>query len=177
VALIARTSIAPESVLLPLSDLVKRLNGDLPVYNVATLGSMLAESTARERVTATVLGVFAAIALLLAAVGLFGVVSHGVTERTPEIGVRLALGAAPGAIVRLFLRGGVATAGSGIVLGAAGAFWLTRFLDQLLFGVTPVDGVAFAAAAAALFAVALIACYLPAARAARISPTVALRGD
>ncbi|HEX6322745.1 MAG TPA: ADOP family duplicated permease, partial [Vicinamibacterales bacterium] len=127
VALIARTSIAPESVLLSLSDLVKRLNGDLPVYNVATLSAMLAESTARERVTATVLGAFAAIALLLAAVGLFGVVSQGVTERTPEIGVRLALGAAPGAIVRLFLRGGVATAGTGIVLGAAGAFWLTRF--------------------------------------------------
>jgi predicted permease len=177
VALIARTSIEPESVLLPLSNLVKTLNGELPVYNVATLRSVLAESTARERAVATVLGVFATIALLLAAVGLFGVVSHGVTERIPEIGVRLALGATPAAIVRLFLRGGIVTAGAGIALGAVGAFWLTRFLDDLLFGVKPDDTIAFASGAGALFAVALIACYVPAARAAKVSPTVALRGE
>jgi putative ABC transport system permease protein len=177
VALIVRTSIAPEAVLLSLSDLVKTLNGDLPVYNAATLKSMLAESTARERVTATVLGVFAVIALLLAAIGLFGVVSHGVTERTPEIGVRLALGASPAGIIRLFLKAGVATAATGIAIGAAGSFWLTRFLSQLLFGVTPVDGLAFAAAAGVLFGVAVVACYVPAVRAARISPTIALRGE
>jgi predicted permease len=177
VAIIARTATDPEAVLQSLAALVKQMNGDLPVYNVATLSSMLVESTARERVTAVVLGVFAAIALLLAAVGLFSVVSHGVTERTPEIGVRLALGATSGTIVKLFLRNGIATAAIGIVAGAVGAYWLTGFLEELLFGVTPADGIAFAAGAATLFAVALVACYVPAARAARVSPTVALRGD
>jgi putative ABC transport system permease protein len=116
-------------------------------------------------------------ALFLASVGLYGIVSHGVTERTPEIGVRLALGATSSAIVGLFLRNGVVTAAIGIVLGGLGAYWLTSYLEDLLFGVKPADAVAFASGAGVLFGVALIACYLPAARAARISPTVALRGD
>jgi putative ABC transport system permease protein len=128
-------------------------------------------------VTAAVIAIFAAVALLLAAVGLYGIVSHGVTERTPEIGVRLALGATSASIVGLFLRHGVVTAGLGVGLGAAGAYWLTGFLEELLFGVEPVDRVAFAAGAATLLGVALIACYVPASRAAKVSPTTALRGD
>lgn len=176
-ALIARTANNAEASLQPLASLVKELNGDLPVYNVSTLESMLSESTARQRVTAVVLGIFAAVALLLASVGLYGVVSHGVTERTPEIGVRLALGATSGAIVRLFLKNGIITAAVGIVIGAGGAFWLTRFLEDLLFGVRPGDALAFGAGALTLFVVAVIACYVPAARAARVSPTEALRNS
>ena len=177
VAIIARTSIDPEAVLLPLANAVKQLNGDLPVYNSATMESMLKESTARERVTAVIFAVFAGVALLLASVGLYGIVSHGVTERTPEIGVRLALGATPPAIVKLFVQGGLSTALAGIVIGGMGAYWLTAFLKDLLFRVEPSDTFAFAGGAGVLFVVALIACYVPAMRASRVSPTVALRGD
>lgn len=177
VAVIARTSIAPEAVLRSLEGLVRELNRDFPVYNVSTIETMMREATARERVSAAVLGVFAVIALLLASIGLYGVVSHGVTERTQEIGLRMALGAGAPAIVRLFLGSGIVTAGIGIVLGGVGAFWLMRFLKDLLFGVQPVDTLAFGAGAATLFAVALIACYIPAARASRVSPTIALRGE
>lgn len=177
VAIVARTSIDAEAALPSLTNLVKEMNGDLPVYDATTIEKLLSQSMARQRVTAAVLGVFASIALLLAAVGLYGIVSHGVTERTPEIGVRLALGATSSAIVGLFLRNGIVTAGAGILLGGVGAYWLTAYLEELLFGVTPSDGVAFAAGAGILFAVAVIACYVPAARASRVSPTIALRGE
>lgn len=176
-AIVARTSIEPEAVLLSLTNLVRELNGDLPVYNARTLEDLLSLSMAQQRLTAAILAIFALVALLLAAVGLYGIVSHGVTERTPEIGVRLALGATSGAIVRLFLRNGVVTAGVGIMLGAVGAYWLTAYLEDLLFNIKPSDAVAFGAGAGTLFAVALVACYVPAARAARVSPTVALRGE
>jgi putative ABC transport system permease protein len=174
---IARTSIDPKAVQLSLANLVREMNGDIPVYNATTLETLLSESTARQRVTAAILTIFAVVALLLAAIGLFGIVSHGVTERTPEIGVRLALGATSSAIVRLFVRNGLVTAAVGIVIGALGAYWLTRFLEELLFGVEPLDRIAFATGAGVLFLVALVACYVPASRAARVSPTVALRGD
>ena len=177
VAIIVRTAVAPESVLKPLSDLVRQMNPDLPVYNASTMESMMRESTARERVTAVILGVFAGVALLLASVGLYGIVSHGVTERTPEIGVRLALGATPAGIVRLFVQSGLITAAAGIVIGGLGAYWLMEFLKELLFQVKPGDAFAFSAGAAVLFVVALIACYVPAMRASRVSPTVALRGE
>jgi putative ABC transport system permease protein len=176
-AIIVRTAIDPEGVLKTLSETVRQMNPDLPVYNVATMESMLSESMARERVTAVIFGVFAAVALLLASVGLYGIVSHGVTERTPEIGVRLALGATPSAIVRLFLKGGLVTALAGIAIGGLGAYWLTGFLEELLFGVEPSDLLAFSGGAGMLFVVALVACYVPAVRAARVSPTVALRGE
>jgi putative ABC transport system permease protein len=174
---IARTSIDPKAVLLSLGNLVGEMNGDIPVYNATTFETLLSESTARQRVTAAILTIFAVVALLLAAIGLFGIVSHGVTERTPEIGVRLALGATSAGIVRLFVRGGIVTAVVGIVIGGLGAYWLTRFLEELLFGVEPLDRIAFVAGAGMLFLVALIACYVPASRAARVSPTVALRGE
>jgi putative ABC transport system permease protein len=177
VAIVARSSIAPEQTLRALTDLVREMNGDLPVYNASTLEDLLSQSTARQRITAVILGIFAVVALLLAAVGLYGIVSQGVTERTSEIGVRLALGATSATIVRLFVGSGFVTAGLGILLGAVGAYWLTGFLDGLLFGVKPADAIAFASGAGVLFAVALIACYVPAARAARVSPTVALKGD
>jgi ABC-type antimicrobial peptide transport system permease subunit len=177
VAIVARSSIAPEQTLRALTDLVREMNGDLPVYNASTLEDLLSQSTARQRITAVILGIFAVVALLLAAVGLYGIVSQGVTERTSEIGVRLALGATSATIVRLFVGSGFVTAGLGILLGAVGAYWLTGFLEGLLFGVKPADAIAFASGAGVLFAVALIACYVPAARAARVSPTVALKGD
>ena len=177
VAIIARTSTDADAMLLSLANTVKSLNADFPVYNLATMESTLAESLARERVTAVVMGVFAAVALLLASVGLYGVVSHGVTERTPEIGVRLALGATPPSIVRMFLRTGLMTAAVGVAIGGAGAWWLTQFLEDLLFGVPPRDAFAFAGGAIVLLAVALVSCYLPATRASRVSPSVALRGN
>ncbi len=177
VAIVARTAIDPEGVLRSLEGLVREMNRDFPVYNVSTMETLMREATSRERVSAAILGLFAAVALLLASIGLYGVVSHGVTERTQEIGVRMALGASAPSIVRLFLSSGVVTAGAGILLGWVGAYWLTRFLKDLLFGVEPADALAFGAGASTLFVVALVACYIPAARAARVSPTIALRGE
>jgi putative ABC transport system permease protein len=124
-----------------------------------------------------VLTVFAAIAVLLASIGLFGLVSHGVTERRHEIGVRLALGAERRDVLRLVLAGGVLMTLAGISLGLAGAAVVSRALEELLFGVKPLDGPTFAATPALLLAVSLVACAVPAWRATRIAPATALRAE
>ena len=124
-----------------------------------------------------VLAVFAAVAMLVAAVGLYGVVAHSVTERTREIGVRMALGAEGRQVLRLFVRQGLLTAAAGTAIGLVGAAGLTRVLESLLFGVKPTDPLTLGAVAALLLAVALVACYVPARRASRIDPLIALRAD
>ena len=123
------------------------------------------------------MGIFAASALLLAMIGIYGVMSYAVTRRTQEIGIRMALGAARGEVLGMILRNGMRLVGAGLLLGAAAAFPLTRLIDTLLYGVAPGDPVAFLAAAGALAAVALLACLLPAARATRIAPASALRNE
>ena len=124
-----------------------------------------------------ILGLFAAVAVLLAAVGLYGVVSQSVTERTREIGIRMALGSARGGVVKLFVLHGIWTAAVGTVVGLAGAFVLSRWMTALLFEITPTDPVTFATVALVLLAVAATACYIPARRAAHMDPLAALRGD
>jgi ABC-type antimicrobial peptide transport system permease subunit len=120
---------------------------------------------------------FAGCALLLAAVGVYGMVSEAVAQRTPEIGVRMALGASPGAALALVFIDGVRLAGIGIMLGMAGAAALTRLMTKLLFDVRPLDPLSFLGAAGALAAFAAIACYIPARRATRVDPLVALRSE
>ena len=124
-----------------------------------------------------VLVVFAVVALTLAAVGLYGVVSHGVTERTHEIGVRMALGAGERHVLGLVVRQGLVTTLAGTAIGLAGALALSRSIQGLLFGVTATDPLTFAAVAAMLLGVTIVACYLPARRAARVDPTEALRSE
>jgi ABC-type antimicrobial peptide transport system permease subunit len=128
-------------------------------------------------VIALVAGAFAALALVLAALGLYGVLAHAVARRTPEIGVRRALGAPPASVLGLVIREGLVPAAAGAALGLAAAFFLTRGIASLLYGLTPADPGVFAAIAAVLLAVAAAACVLPARRAMRVDPMIALRGD
>lgn len=158
-------------------DAFAALNPNLPVYGVQTLDDLMSGAIARQRVSMAVLAVFAGVALLLAAVGLYGVVSHGVAERTREVGVRLALGATGRQVLRLFLRQGVLVTLAGMAAGLAGALALAGFLEDLLFEVEPADPMTFGVVALVLFVVAMAACYLPARRATRVNPLLALRGD
>jgi ABC-type antimicrobial peptide transport system permease subunit len=144
---------------------------------VATLSSRRSASLAQPRFAAAALSAFALLALALAATGLYGVLSYNISQRRREIGVRSALGARPAAIVALVLRQGLTVTAAGLALGLAGSAALTRLLESLLFGVTPLDAVAFAAAPLLLLAVALFACLVPARRAASVDPTEALRAE
>ncbi|MDE3137949.1 MAG: ABC transporter permease [Acidobacteriota bacterium] len=148
-----------------------------PMAEVGSMAQSMSDSLGRARFAAVLLGVFALIAMGLAAVGIYSVMAYAVTERTHEIGVRMALGADRGAVLRMVLARGVALAFAGTGLGVGGALGLTRFLESLLYEVKPVDGATFAAGAFLLVVVALAACLIPALRATRVDPVVALRQE
>jgi putative ABC transport system permease protein len=140
-----------------------------------TFTEISALSLKSRRFNLMLLGVFAATALLLAVAGLYGVMAYSVARRTAELGTRIALGATPGNVLRLVLRQGLVTALLGVAIGVAGAIVLTRTLRSFLFGLSPTDPVTFAAVALLLVLVALLACYFPARRAAKVDPMEALR--
>jgi putative ABC transport system permease protein len=158
-----------------LESVVHTSAADVPVYHVQRMEDVLAASMERERMATVVLTMFAGVALMLAAVGLYGLVSHGVVERRHEIGVRMALGASAAQILRLVVGSGLALAAAGAAIGIGGAIAATRALEGLLFGVTPNDPGTLAAVAAMLLVVAVIACVVPGVRAMRIAPSDALR--
>ncbi len=135
----------------------------------------MASARSRPRFLTLLLTMFSSLSLLLAALGIYGVISYAVAQRTNEIGIRMALGAQGGDVVRLIGSTGLKLAIAGTVLGAVGAFALTRFLSGLLFGVSSMDAATFAAMAAVLVVVTMAACYVPARRASRVDPLVALR--
>jgi putative ABC transport system permease protein len=151
------------------------MDRDLPVSHVSRMEQVVANAVWQPRFWMGLLAVFAAVALLLAAIGVYGVMSYAMSRRTHEIGIRMALGARPASVLALVLRQGIALAATGIVLGAAGALGLTRLMASLLYDVTPTDPLTFTGVAILLAAVALTACYIPARRAARMDPVVALR--
>jgi putative ABC transport system permease protein len=144
---------------------------------VSTIEAEVAESLAVRRFQATLLALFSALAVLLAAVGIFGLMAQAVVRRTPEIGVRMALGATPRDVLVLIVRQGVLLAAAGTLVGLLGAFALARGLSSLLFGIGAADPISYAAAATVMAASVLLACGLPAWRAASVDPTVALRTD
>ena len=173
--LIVRSTTAPMSLVPAIRGKVLALDGELPLQRVTTLDRVISNSIRQQRFTSIVLSVFAGVALLLAAAGLYGVISYSVAQRTHELGIRVALGAQVKDVMRLVLRQGMTFVIAGEAAGILGAFALTRLLSGLLFGVTPTDAATFIAVTAGLTFVALLACYIPARRATKVDPLIALR--
>ena len=154
---------------------VSALDSDQPIYNIRTMDEIRGESVAPQRLNLMLLSIFAGIAFVLAIVGIYGVMSYAVTQRTHEIGIRMAIGAQPRDVFRMILRQGMLLTIIGIGAGLAGAFGLTRLMATMLFGVRPTDPVTFAGVALLLTAVALVACYIPGRRATKVDPVNSLR--
>ncbi|MBI1176578.1 FtsX-like permease family protein [bacterium] len=167
----------PTAMISAVRGAVAGVDPNQPLYNMMTMEQRLANTTTSPRLSAALLGSFAAVALLLAVVGIYGVMSYAVTQRRREIGVRIALGAQRNDVLGLVLRGGLRLTLLGVALGLAGAIALTRYLSRLLFSVKATDPLTFVAITLALTAVALLACWLPARRAAKVDPMAALRNE
>jgi putative ABC transport system permease protein len=176
-AIIVRTRVDPKSIEPAVEAAVRQTEKDLPLYLARTMDEVLERSIAQQRMSMIVFALFAIVALTLASVGLYGVVAHGVTERTHEIGIRMALGAERGHVLGLVIRQGLSMTLIGMVLGLAGAVALSKWIEGLLFGVTATDPATFTSVVAMLFAVATAACCVPAWRATRVDPTHALRAE
>jgi putative ABC transport system permease protein len=175
ITLLVRSSLKPESLIAPIKKQIYSLDPQLPVTEVKTLDQYRADSVALPRFSALLLGLFAGLALLLTAVGLFGVVSYSVTQRTNEIGIRLALGAQLGDVMGLVIGQGMRLVGLGVAVGLIASLALTQLLQNWLFNVSPTDPWTFVVIAVLLTLVALVACYIPARRATKVDPMVALR--
>ena len=173
--LLVRTVGDPLSLAAPVQRELKNVEKEILIEDVVTMNRRLDLSVAPQRLNVVLLATFAFIALVLAAAGIYGVMAHSVAQRTQEIGLRMALGAQLRDVLTMVLRSGLSLALIGIAIGLAGAFALTRLMSKLLFGVTPTDTVTFVSVAAILFVVALFACLIPARRATKVDPIVALR--
>src|SRR5436190_13407487 len=176
-AIAARSSVDPGSIAPAIESVVHQIDKDLPLYQTRTMDEVLTASIARQRMSRIVLVTFAAGALLLAAVGLYVVVAHGVTERTHEIGVRMAVGAQQRSVVGLVVQQGFTMAVAGSVIGVAGATALSRWIQGLLFNVSATDPATLAIVVAVLLTVGAVACLVPAWSAARVDPIKALRAE
>jgi len=175
--IVARTSGDPGSLASSMVRAAHALDRDVPVYDVRTMDDRMYDSLARQRFATTMLGAFAVFAMILAAIGVYGAISYLVTQGAHDIGVRIALGASRGNILKMVVRRGMGLAGAGIACGLIGAAALTQLMASLLFGVSAHDAAAFTAAPVFLAVVALAACYVPARRATRVDPMVALREE
>jgi predicted permease len=176
-SVVARTSTDPAQLVAAVTQAIREVDAALPVYAVRTMEANLDRSLARHRFSVVLLGVFAAIALMLAAVGTYGVMAYVVGQSTREIGIRIALGAGRGRVMGLVLGQGLLLAATGVAVGLVGAFWLSQFVRTLLFEVEAHDPLTFAAVPGVLLVVAATACLVPALRATRVDPAVVLRGE
>jgi ABC-type antimicrobial peptide transport system permease subunit len=174
-ALEVRTSGNPEALMATLRNQVQQLDRNLAFTNMQTATEILSQGLWAARMGAALLGLFGLLALVLASVGIYGVLAYSVAQRTGEIGIRMALGAQPGEVLRLVLRQGMTLAAIGAILGLVAALLLARTAANLLYGVSATDPLTYAGITLLLLSVALLACYLPARRATRIDPVVALR--
>ncbi len=173
--LVIRSKSDPKALISLVRAKVRELDGDLPISNVNTMEQLVAQSVSQRRFGMFLLAGFAGVALLLAAIGIYGVISYSVAQRTQEIGVRMALGAQTMDVLKLIMRNGLTLACAGLAIGLVGAFLLTRLMTRLLFEIRPTDALTFVLVSAGLMVVAILACYLPARRATKVDPLVALR--
>jgi predicted permease len=176
-ALIVRSSRDPMTHASGVRQVIRELDSQLAVFAIEPLADTVSRSISRQRFMMLLLGVFASVALLLAAIGIYGILSYSVERRTHEIGIKMALGARPGMMVSAVVRNGLRLMLIGLVLGFAGAFAVTRLLTTLLFGITPLDLSTFVGVGLVLTLVAVVASYVPARRVTRIQPTIALRTE
>jgi putative ABC transport system permease protein len=177
VSIVVRTAGAPANLAAPLRALVRDLDRELPVYSLQTMDERVSSSVGRQRFYASLIAIFAAVALVLSAVGLYGVIAYAVSQRTHELGVRVALGATGNRISRMVIGEGLVLTGVGIAIGTLTSLFAARLVSSLLFGVTPLDPITIGSVIFALVAVAILASWLPARRAARVDPLIAMRGD
>jgi putative ABC transport system permease protein len=175
--LVVRTRAEPEAQTSAVRAVLRSIDANVPVYDIQTIEQLLYDSLGSRRFNTFLLGSFAGAALLLASVGLFGVMAYLVSQRTHEIGIRLALGARPRDVFQLVIGRGMILASTGAALGLTAAFGLSRYLETLLFQIKPTDALAFTVAPALLLGVALLACFVPARRAMKVDPLVGLRGE
>jgi putative ABC transport system permease protein len=176
-ALVVRTRVEPMSLATPLRNAVWSVDKDQPVSNIDTMENIVAGAVARQRFSTMLLGIFATLALVLAAVGIYGVMSYSVAQRTREIGIRMALGARRGDVLRMTVQQGLKLVVMGVAIGLVAAFVLTRVMTSLLFGISATDPVTFVSISLMLMSVAMFASYIPALRATKVDPMVALRAQ
>jgi putative ABC transport system permease protein len=175
VGFVVRTHGRPSSLTSAVKQAIWSVDKDQPIYKIIGVDQMARESLGLRRVSSVLLGAFSALALLLAGLGIYGVMAFSVAQRTHEIGVRMALGAQPGSVLKLIMGHGMRIVIAGMAIGLAGALALSRVVASLLFGVKPTDGITFIVTSLLLVFIALVACYIPARRAVRVDPMVALR--
>ena len=176
-ALVVRTTIDPMSLAPSVRNVIWSVDKDQTVADIDTMDNIVAEALARQRFSMLLLGLFAVLALLLASVGIYGVISYSVAQRTREIGIRIALGARRADVLQMTVKQGLKLVGAGMMLGLIAAFLLTRVMASLLFGISATDPITFVGISLVLVAVAIIASYVPALRATRVDPIIALRAQ
>jgi len=174
---LVRTASDPLAMAAMTRSQLQSIDKAIPKFGVTTVIQQLGEQTAERRFDTSLIGLFSGIALLLSAIGIYGLVHHFVVQRTNEIGVRMALGARYGDVLMMVLRHGLTLAAVGVGLGTLGALGLTKLLSTMLYGVTPTDLATFTIAPAVLLGMAALACWLPARKAARIDPVLAIRQE
>jgi predicted lysophospholipase L1 biosynthesis ABC-type transport system permease subunit len=172
---IVRTRVEPRTLIKPISAALRDASGGLAVAHIRTMDEEVVSTTARQRFNMLLLTIFGSSALLMAAIGIYGLMAYSVQQRTQELGIRMALGAQASDVRNMVVRQGMVLAAFGVVIGIGGALWLSHFLNILLFGVTAWDPTAFVATPLLLSAVAFVAVWVPARRATRVSPMTALR--